>query len=242
MANQLVRIKHIVQLMLENRSFDQMLGFLYEGKKSTTGQPFEGLTGNESNPDDSRNQVKVFKISTATSKHPYFMPGADPGEGFFNTNIQLFSTDDPAPGAKPTNDGFVKNFKNAIASDLRKHFSDSLPGTEPAHIMGMYTPEMLPVMSTLARGFAVCDHWFASAPTQTLPNRAFAGAATSLGFLDNRSAKFFPTPSIYGRLSDARLDWAIYGYSHEPDGEVPTGHPAEKELSEQGDEAAVYAE
>ncbi len=47
MANQLGAIKHIVQLMLENRSFDQMLGFLYDNNKSSTGQPFEGLTGNE---------------------------------------------------------------------------------------------------------------------------------------------------------------------------------------------------
>ncbi|HET9374633.1 MAG TPA: alkaline phosphatase family protein, partial [Chthoniobacterales bacterium] len=64
MANQLSAIKHIVQLMLENRSFDQMLGFLYEstGNKAPTGQAFDGLTGNESNPDDTGQEVKVFKI------------------------------------------------------------------------------------------------------------------------------------------------------------------------------------
>ena len=51
MANQLGAIKHIVQLMLENRSFDQMLGFLYtdNGNKAPTGQKFDGLTGNEFN-------------------------------------------------------------------------------------------------------------------------------------------------------------------------------------------------
>jgi phospholipase C len=217
MANQLAAIKYVVQLMLENRSFDQMLGFLYEssGNKSPTGQPFEGLTGNESNMDDHGTEVKVFKI-THDADHPYLMPGADPGEGFHNTNIQLFSTDDPAPGVDSTNDGFVKNFKDAIAYDVKRHFRDSLPGTEASDIMGMYTPEMLPVMSALARGFAICDHWFASAPTQTLPNRAFAGAATSLGFLSNKSAHFFPCPSIFGRLSDAGIDWAIYGYNHVP--------------------------
>jgi phospholipase C len=217
MADQLAAIKHVVQLMLENRSFDQMLGFLYEssGNKSATGQPFEGLTGDEFNTDDDGTEVKVFKI-TPESRNPYFMPGADPGEGFHNTNIQLFSTDDPAPGTEPTNDGFVKNFRTAIAFDVSKHFRDSLPGTKPSDIMGMYPPEMLPVLSALARGFAVCDHWFASAPTQTLPNRAFAGAATSLGFLSNKSAHFFPCPSIFGRLSDAGIDWAIYGYNHNP--------------------------
>ena len=61
MANQLAAIKHVVQLMLENRSFDQMLGFLYagSGNRSPTNQPFEGLTGNETNPDDAT-QTRVI--------------------------------------------------------------------------------------------------------------------------------------------------------------------------------------
>ena len=216
MANQLSSIKHIVQLMLENRSFDQMLGFLYasNGKKSTTGQPFDGLTGNESNPDDAGRQIKVFKIDN-NSPHPYLMPGADPGEGFHNTNYQLFSTDDPTSGQVPSNQGFVINFKAAIASDQAKHYKDTLPGTDPSEIMGMYAPEMLPVMSSLAKGFAVCDRWFAAAPTQTIPNRAFAGAATSQGHLDNQ-VKVFTCPSIFGRLNDAKIDWAIYGYNADP--------------------------
>jgi phospholipase C len=214
--NQLPAIQHIVQLMLENRSFDQMLGFLYEssGNRSTAGQPFEGLTGNESNPDDAGREIKVFKIDH-TLKHPYFMPGADPGEGFQNTNYQLFCTDNPAEGAAPTNKGFVVNFKAAIASDQANHFKDSLPGTVQGDVMGMYAPEMLPIMSGLARGFAVCDHWYSSAPTQTIPNRAFAAAATSQGHLDNH-VKVFTCPSIFGKLSQANIDWAIYGYNRDP--------------------------
>ena len=216
MANQLPAIKYVVQLMLENRSFDQMLGFLYEdtGNKSPAGQAFDGLTGQESNPDDTGRQLPVFKIDN-TLDHPYFMPGADPGEGFYNTNYQLFSTDAPTPGMAPTNDGFVINFKAAIASDLAKHYSDTLPGTQPSDIMGMYTPEMLPIMSGLAKGFAVCDCWFASVPTQTIPNRGFANAGTSQGHLDN-TVKVFTCPSIFGRLSDKNIDWAIYGYNRDP--------------------------
>ena len=44
MANQLTSIKHVVQLMLENRSFDQMLGFLYagNGNMSPTGNHLMG--------------------------------------------------------------------------------------------------------------------------------------------------------------------------------------------------------
>jgi phospholipase C len=216
MANQLPAIKHVVQLMLENRSFDQMLGFLYNanGNKSPTNQPYEGLTGNESNPDDTGREIKVYKIDS-TAPHPYLMPGADPGEGFYNTNYQLFSTDDPAPGAVPTNRGFVVNFKAAIQSDQAKGFEDTLAGTDPSEIMGMYAPEMLPIMSGLARGFAVCDQWFSSVPTQTIPNRTFAAAGTCQGHLDNH-VKVFTCPSIFGRLTDKNVDWAIYGYNRDP--------------------------
>src|SRR5262249_29764574 len=161
MPNQLSSIKHVVQLMLENRSFDQMLGFLYEanGNKSDAGHPYDGLTGKESNPDHIGRDVKVFKMDPKKNDHVYLMPGADPGEGFQNTNLQLFGTDDPTPNAKPTNKGFVVNFKAAIASDFARHDKDALPGTVESDIMGMYTPETLPVISALARSYAVCDHW-----------------------------------------------------------------------------------
>jgi phospholipase C len=214
--NQLGKIEHIVQVMLENRSFDHMLGNLYtaSGNVSPAGQPFDGLTGDEWNPDDTGRRVGVYAIQ-ASDQTPYLMPGADPGEGFLNTNYQLFATDDPAAGATPANMGFVVNFKSAIASDLAKGYSDTLPGTQPSQIMGMYTPELLPILCGLARGYAVCDVWFASVPTMTMPNRAFAAAATSQGHLDD-TPKTYTCPTIFGRLSDKSLDWAIYGYNSDP--------------------------
>ena len=62
----LEKIQHIVVLMLENRSFDHMLGLLYAETKNTspsTGQPFEGLAGHETNPDASGRAVPVFPIN-----------------------------------------------------------------------------------------------------------------------------------------------------------------------------------
>src|SRR5690242_7196611 len=103
-AGNLQSINHIVLLMLENRSFDHMLGYLYAdaGNVSPSGQPFEGLTGNESNPDASGHPVSVFPIKPSTP-NAYFMPGADPGEGFQATNDQLWGTDvAPASGAAAT--------------------------------------------------------------------------------------------------------------------------------------------
>jgi phospholipase C len=215
-ANQLGQIQHIVQLMLENRSLDEMLGFLYteSGNVSPLGMPFDGLTGTETNPDDNGEPVTVFPIS-ATAPHPYMMPGADPAEGFQNTNLQLFSTAYPRPGAKPTNQGFIVSFKSAIASDRAKHYKDTSSDVTPDDIMSAYTPALLPILSGLARGFAVCDGWFASAPTETIPNRGFANAGTAQGHLTDK-VKTFTAPSIFGRLTDLGLDWAIYGYTTAP--------------------------
>ena len=216
MANQLGQIQHIVQLMLENRSLDHMLGYLYSasGNVSPTGAPFDGLAGKETNPDATGAPVAVFQIP-ATRTHPYQMPGADPAEGFLNMNLQLFSTDSPASGATPTNQGFVVSFKGAIASDRAKGFTDTSSDVQPDDIMGCYTPALLPILSGLAKGFAVCDVWFSPAPTETMPNRGFANAGTSQGHLAD-NIKAYTCPSIFGRLSDQGLDWAIHGYDTAP--------------------------
>jgi phospholipase C len=60
-GNGLPSIEHIVVLMLENRSFDHMLGFLYtdNGNVSPLGQPYEGLNGTESNPASAGSPVSV---------------------------------------------------------------------------------------------------------------------------------------------------------------------------------------
>ncbi|KXU84598.1 phosphoesterase [Caballeronia megalochromosomata] len=208
-------IEHIVVLMLENRSFDHMLGFLYaaEGNRSPIGQAFEGLAGNEKNTDSAGRDVTVFRIAS-TDQNAYFMPGADPGEGYIATNLQLFGTSTVPSTATPTNAGFVEDFENTLQWEGSEGWS-ILPGTIASNIMGVLTPDMLPVLSGLARGYAVCDHWYASAPTETMPNRAFACAATSQGHMDD-GTKTFTCPSIFGRLTDARQSWAIYGYDTPP--------------------------
>ena len=209
-------IDHIVVLMLENRSFDHMLGFLYSHTSniSPTGQAFDGLTGTESNPDAKGHAVSVFPI-TPSMKNAYFMPGADPGEGYSATNKQLFGNATAPTPPVAANTGFITDFAYTLGWQAKEKGWSILPGTVPANIMGMYTPSMLPILSGLARGYAVCDQWFASAPTETLPNRAFACAATSQGHMDD-STKSFTCPTIFGLLSEQNLDWAIYGYDAQP--------------------------
>ena len=216
-GNGLAAIEHVVVLMLENRSFDHMLGYLYadSGNTSPAGQPFEGLTGSESNPANSGAPASVFKIEP-TAPNAYFMPGANPGEGYMATNDQLFgSTPGPAdPAQVPGMKGFLKDFAYTLSWEGPEG-RPIVAGTAPADIMGCFTPEALPVLSGLARGYAVCDHWFSSVPTETLPNRAFACAATSQGHMDDKTHTF-TSPSIFGLLGSHQLNWAIYGYDAEP--------------------------
>jgi len=82
---------------------------------------------------------------------------------------------------------------------------------EYSQIMTGYTPEQMPVLSTLARGFAVFDHWFAEVPSQTFTNRSFFHAATSSGLLVNVPYGTFPSQNtaetLFDRLEGHRLSW-----------------------------------
>src|SRR5437773_11696062 len=105
-------IEHVVLLMLENRSLDHMLGYLYadSGNVSPSGQPFEGLTGSEKNADATGKEVTVFQI-TPTINNAYLMPGSDPGEGYMATNSQLYGSNaNPAAGTVASMSGFVTDY------------------------------------------------------------------------------------------------------------------------------------
>ena len=212
----LAAVDHIVVLMLENRSFDHMLGFLYTdaGNRSPAGDAFEGLSGSESCPGSDGKPVPVYRLTPDTI-YVYFYPGADPGEGYAATNDQCYgSKQPPAKGGVAPMQGFVTNYAQAIQDNLSRHWY-VFPGTAEGWIMGCHTPQTLPVLSTLARGFCVCDHWYGSAPTMTLPNRAFLCAGTSQGQMDDKT-KAYSVGTIFGALTQAGVPWKIYGYEKPP--------------------------
>ena len=77
--------------------------------------------------------------------------------------------------------------------------------------MHYFAPAQAPVLSQLAQKFAVCDHWFASAPCQTWPNRWFVHAGTADGHENNDPPHFPDVPTIFNRLEQAGVDsWKIY--------------------------------
>jgi phospholipase C len=173
MPNPLDTFEHVVVLMLENRSFDNLLGYLYQNGVPP-GKQFEGVVGNNlSNPDQNGNPVSV---SPQTDFH---QPYPDPGEEFDHVTAQLFSG--PAVG-DPQMQGFVKDYFATL--DALTKWTGSAANQSPA-IMQCFTPDSIPVLTALAQQFGVFDHWFCAVPSQTWCNRAFWHAATSWGWVNN---------------------------------------------------------
>lgn len=223
---------HLVVLMYENRSFDNLLGYLYDEQSLPKGARFDGLAfGDYSNPDPAGGEIPVHPYE-GTTDFIMRQPSPDPGEVYPHVNTQLFGIVDPpsnedalvrelqppynAPpsGTKPTMKGFVRDYIGVLRKDT---------GAEPApddyrRIMGAFTPDMLPVFSTLARQFAVYDDWHCAVPSQTFCNRSFFHASTSHGYVDNAGAgglrKWFDpanaAPTIFNRLQEAGRSWRVY--------------------------------
>jgi phospholipase C len=112
-------------------------------------------------------------------------------------------------------DGFVASFETSLAYDLKRKPTNS----ELQQVMNCFDPVQLPVLSTLAENFVLCDRWFADVPGPTMPNRAFVHAATSQGYTYNADWRpKFTCKTIYDRINDdpKGLSWRTY-YHDEDD-------------------------
>ncbi len=222
-------LDHVVVIMFENRSFDNLLGRLYQPGEVSS---FEGVLGKTlTNPvpewAENRAGGAVIPYGVATNMNT---PDPDPGEEYPHVNTQLFGTINPpgnrgkrlaeivapynlpdGPGRQPTMDGFVADYISAfLAGHGRQPTYD-----EYAQIMTGYTPAQMPVISALARGFATFDHWFCEVPSQTFTNRAFFHAGTASGYVNNiPPADAFPVrndaETLFERLESAGLTWRVY--------------------------------
>jgi phospholipase C len=189
MAAGLDALKHIVVLMMENRSFDHMLGAL-----KAEDARIEGLSGTEFNLGT---DGKPAPVKPAAAFQGQLDP--DPDHHFPGVDLQIFDGN-MAPDRQPTMGGFVKSYF-AVRRDL-KH---------SRQIMYYFKCERLPVLTTLAREFAVFNGWFSSIPGPTLCNRAFAHYGTSFGHVDMNI--FYPNTiyrSVYQRLEAAGKTAKIY--------------------------------
>jgi phospholipase C len=206
------KIKHIVVLMLENRSFDNLLGWLYDPLNDPPfnqkpPKNFEGVWGeNLSNPTVDGLLVPVGRGTDPTAPNP------DPGEPYEDVYAQVYGQRNvlplgqvpPVPPAPSNMQGFLYNYTLKCQGGP----------VSPKIIMNCFTPKTVPVISSLAYYYGVCDHWFSSIPTQTLCNRSYVHAGTSSGYVDNGGGDGIlfvnDTPTIFNLLNDAGRKWKIY--------------------------------
>ena len=184
------KIEHFIVLMLENRSYDQMLGAL-------TGAEYDGA------PRGTRLAYEPRDGSPASVPIEYGAPPdcfyPDPGHGFRAVEAQIRGRglDHPADMG-----GFARRF-------LVDH-----PGVLPSRMQQyatLYGEGHLPVLQGLAREYGVCTHWFCSLPSSTTPNRMFTHAGTSGGA--TRAGAYYSRirgRQIFDKLGGDPRAWRIY--------------------------------
>ena len=206
----LSQIKHIVVVMLENRSLDNMCGWLYSdanrpGQFLPAGSPqiFDGLEQGMVNPSNrdyfaGRPSVPVPVGYGVTSS---VVPIPDPQETFVNVTEQLYGPGGATATPAYPMQGFVVNYENARGV------------TNAGQIMEAHLPSQLPVLSQMALSYAISDAWFASVPSQTWPNRSFVHAGTSNGHVDNGDPPDplqWNIPTIFNVLVRQNISWSVY--------------------------------
>jgi phospholipase C len=188
-------LKHIVVLMMENRSFDHMLGSL-----KAVDARVNGLVGTESNTDTNNEPARVQALAEFQSQLD-----PDPDHHFPAVHKQLFYGTPYATGGPPN--------PPSMSGFVQSYFDQQRDVNHSRKIMYYFPESKLPVLTTLARSYALFNGWFASIPGPTLCNRAFAHYGTSFGQV-SMDVFYYDKQylSVYERLVNGGHSAKIYYY------------------------------
>lgn len=237
------QIKHIVVLMMENRSFDHLLGDFKSINPLCEGVDRKALRSNELLPASGGAPMTITQAAEQPNDFslwapPPYLPvaegakreGVDLGHEYEDVVKQLtdgYSLDLSAPAMH----GFAQNAYEKARKDLKvyKVHAHSMAERAMNFIPFATNPinDPLPAIQGLARNFTVCDRWFCSVPGPTWPNRFFAmlgschgrvlmpGEGTMLAGIKSLIAQF-GEDSIFSLLKEHGHDARIYS-----NGKVP---------------------
>ena len=189
-------IKHVVVLMMENRSFDHLLGGMSQIHPDVDGvrpsKPYANKAPNGT----------VFEQQPIAK----WVVNRDLDHEHDGTMEELGTSSDPMSGFVAS---YLKRYPDASDAEL---------GQVMAYFPFGDTPEKdaLPVLHGLAREFGVCDHWFSSMPGPTWQNRFFVHSGTSLGHTkmpslsDPGAMRIYYQETIFDRLAESRINWKIF--------------------------------
>lgn len=186
------KIRHFVVLMMENRSYDEMLGAL-------PGERYAGApAGTRLAYVDERGEPASVELRYGTPRDQFY---PDPPHRLAGVAKQIYGR---GPRERADMGGFARAFAEerplvraaaASVQDYATHYADG----------------QLPVLQTLAKEYGVCTHWFCSLPGPTTPNRMFAHAGTSAG-VTTQGAYYSRVRGkmIFDLLGDDPALWRVY--------------------------------
>lgn len=193
MPDDLSKIKNIVIVMMENRSFDHMLGYLSldpSNRKDVDGQSLDpGWLTKFTNYDNGQ------AIQPFHSTDPHTMPDAfDPPHERSNIAAQI----DPRQDDSFPLNGFVSAIPPKVSTDpnLRKL------------VMSYFAAAEAPTNDFFAKNFTICDRWFCSLPAGTQPNRLMSMGGISM--IDVNQTILPDQPLVYDWLNQQNISWRVY--------------------------------
>jgi phospholipase C len=204
----LEKVDHIVVLMQENRSFDQVLGYL---SRDAGHEGVEGLL-----PGDNARDVNEYRRENENAPRQYRSTLSPDTSWPFALNNPCHSHDCVV--------GQISGGMTSFVADYARRLGPNAPVKDLQRIMNYHGAQELPVFAELVRQFAICDHWFASHIGGTLPNRhvTFTGDLNrdrhGLPEEDNSDFEgYAPTERLtfFDHLTSRGVSWKLFehGYS-----------------------------
>jgi phospholipase C len=189
----LERIEHVVVLMLENRSFDHMLGYLSLDNDTSN---VDGLKPEFSNSYNGQDYPVHHCTRTAWTGEL-----EDPCHGPECIDLQLSNG----------NSGFVQSYAEYVAGYQSQHGGPTAP-VDLGLVMSYFDASDLPVYDFLAREYCVCDRWFSSVPGATWPNRLYALTGRAAGSREDVDPPLYNLPTFVRFLEQRGVSWRWYSY------------------------------
>ncbi|WP_327087238.1 alkaline phosphatase family protein [Nonomuraea sp. NBC_01738] len=197
-------MEHVVVLMLENRSFDHMLGYLRHPSAE-----FDGLLGG--GPYSSPGWEGGPAVAAAPGAGPLTVEDPDHSH---DAAVEQFHGAGFVSSLERKGRGLAQPRFGGLLGPVIEWFylrfaaRDGVPGLGP-EVMRCQDPAEVPVLATLATSFAVCTRWFCSVPGETWPNRNFVHAASSDGETSIHP-RLYANRTIFEVLEEAGHRWHVY--------------------------------
>ncbi|KAJ3314275.1 hypothetical protein HDV04_000641 [Boothiomyces sp. JEL0838] len=200
------KIKNVIVLALENRSFDSIAGgFTYNSS-------INGLIGKKfCNPTNISDYNSDIVCADAISDANDVVED-DPDHTLSGISFGLYNQYSPNEAAIKSGKiiANMTGFVNAQENYYRIHGDDK----RAAAVINYYHPSQVPFMEQLAQDYVLFDSWFASVPGPTNPNRAYLTSGTSQGVANNSFSIFgfggLTQRSIFQQLSENSITWINY--------------------------------